>query len=39
MCLMLSKAAQFRPNDHTFVALAVMNGFTITASRKALQPE
>ena len=39
MCLMLSKAAQFRPNDHTFVALAVMNGFTITPGRKALQPE
>ena len=39
MYLMLSEAAQFRPKDHAFVTRAVMNGFTITASLKALQPE
>jgi len=39
MYLMLGEAAQFRSKDHAFVTQAVMNGFTITASRKALQPE
>ena len=39
MYLMLSNAAQFKPNYHAFVTRAVKNGFTITANRKALQPE
>ena len=39
MYLMMSEAAQFKPNCHAFVTRALMNGFTITASRKALQPE